>query len=151
MATPPPSTIATMLTVIVRRQLIAPASAMPTATGLRADVDCAGDWHHHASGDACNDGDRPPSMMPSMLTAAAQARPPPAPILATPTAWYLCRFGFVMTTTPALLLSAGDACNDGNNTTVNDVIDANCNCAGTPTACRYWRCRWRRRLCRRRL
>ncbi|MCB0558335.1 MAG: hypothetical protein KDD09_05285, partial [Phaeodactylibacter sp.] len=30
---------------------------------------------------------------------------------------------------------AGDACNDGDNTTINDTIDSNCNCAGTPTAC----------------
>ena len=29
----------------------------------------------------------------------------------------------------------GDACNDGDNTTLNDAIDNNCNCAGTPTAC----------------
>ncbi|MCB0597261.1 MAG: right-handed parallel beta-helix repeat-containing protein [Phaeodactylibacter sp.] len=36
---------------------------------------------------------------------------------------------------PALNANIGDACNDGDNTTVNDVIGADCNCAGTPTAC----------------
>ncbi|MCB0562633.1 MAG: hypothetical protein KDD09_26960, partial [Phaeodactylibacter sp.] len=36
---------------------------------------------------------------------------------------------------PALSANTGDACNDGDPTTINDLIDANCNCAGTPTAC----------------
>ena len=30
---------------------------------------------------------------------------------------------------------AGYVCSDGDNTTINDTIDSNCNCAGTPTAC----------------
>ncbi|MCB0562414.1 MAG: hypothetical protein KDD09_25855, partial [Phaeodactylibacter sp.] len=36
---------------------------------------------------------------------------------------------------PALSANIGDACNDGDNTTTNDQVDANCNCTGTPTAC----------------
>ncbi|MCB9048936.1 MAG: metallophosphoesterase [Lewinellaceae bacterium] len=36
---------------------------------------------------------------------------------------------------PALSANIGTPCNDGDNTTVNDVVTANCNCAGTPTAC----------------
>ncbi|MCB0551897.1 MAG: hypothetical protein KDD19_30305, partial [Phaeodactylibacter sp.] len=36
---------------------------------------------------------------------------------------------------PNLNANIGDMCNDGDNTTLNDTIDANCNCAGTPTAC----------------
>ncbi|MCB0560178.1 MAG: metallophosphoesterase [Phaeodactylibacter sp.] len=36
---------------------------------------------------------------------------------------------------PALLANIGDPCDDGDNTTLNDKVDANCNCAGTPTAC----------------
>ncbi|MCO6486792.1 MAG: metallophosphoesterase, partial [Phaeodactylibacter sp.] len=36
---------------------------------------------------------------------------------------------------PSLSADIGDPCNDGDNTTINDVVDANCNCAGTPTAC----------------
>ncbi|MCB0595763.1 MAG: metallophosphoesterase, partial [Phaeodactylibacter sp.] len=29
----------------------------------------------------------------------------------------------------------GDPCDDGDNTTLNDALDGNCNCVGTPTAC----------------
>ncbi|MCO6477330.1 MAG: metallophosphoesterase, partial [Phaeodactylibacter sp.] len=36
---------------------------------------------------------------------------------------------------PALQANTGDACDDGDNTTLNDMVDANCNCTGTPTAC----------------
>ncbi|MCO6477748.1 MAG: right-handed parallel beta-helix repeat-containing protein [Phaeodactylibacter sp.] len=36
---------------------------------------------------------------------------------------------------PNVTSQPGDACNDGDNTTVNDILDANCNCAGVPTAC----------------
>ncbi len=36
---------------------------------------------------------------------------------------------------PALSANIGDACDDGDNTTLNDMVDASCNCAGTPTAC----------------
>ncbi|MCB0562728.1 MAG: hypothetical protein KDD09_27440, partial [Phaeodactylibacter sp.] len=36
---------------------------------------------------------------------------------------------------PAFDANIGDACDDGDNTTINDQLDANCNCAGTPTAC----------------
>ena len=36
---------------------------------------------------------------------------------------------------PNITTQPGQACNDGDNTTINDVIDANCNCVGTPTAC----------------
>ena len=37
---------------------------------------------------------------------------------------------------PALSANIGDACNDGDNTTINDRIGAErCNCAGTPTVC----------------
>ena len=36
---------------------------------------------------------------------------------------------------PNLQANIGDACDDGDNTTINDMIGANCNCAGTPTAC----------------
>ncbi|MCB9350376.1 MAG: metallophosphoesterase [Lewinellaceae bacterium] len=36
---------------------------------------------------------------------------------------------------PAFSANIGGACDDGDNTTLNDTIDANCNCAGTPTAC----------------
>ena len=35
----------------------------------------------------------------------------------------------------SLLANIGDPCDDGDNTTLNDAVDANCNCAGTPTAC----------------
>lgn len=31
--------------------------------------------------------------------------------------------------------TVGASCNDGDNTTTNDVFDADCNCAGTPTDC----------------
>jgi hypothetical protein len=33
------------------------------------------------------------------------------------------------------VLIPGTACNDGNPGTINDVLDANCNCVGTPTGC----------------
>ncbi|MCB0562428.1 MAG: hypothetical protein KDD09_25925, partial [Phaeodactylibacter sp.] len=36
---------------------------------------------------------------------------------------------------PTLSANVGDSCDDGDNSTVNDAVDANCNCAGTPTAC----------------
>ncbi len=36
---------------------------------------------------------------------------------------------------PALSAYIGNSCDDGDNTTVNDMVDAGCNCAGTPTAC----------------
>ncbi|MCB9048939.1 MAG: hypothetical protein H6556_05855 [Lewinellaceae bacterium] len=36
---------------------------------------------------------------------------------------------------PNVTTQPGQACNDGDPTTINDLIDANCNCAGTPTAC----------------
>ena len=36
---------------------------------------------------------------------------------------------------PNITSQIGDACNDGDNTTNNDRIDANCNCTGAPTAC----------------
>ena len=36
---------------------------------------------------------------------------------------------------PALAANFGDPCNDGDNTTINDAVDNNCNCTGTPTAC----------------
>ncbi|MCB9297018.1 MAG: metallophosphoesterase [Lewinellaceae bacterium] len=36
---------------------------------------------------------------------------------------------------PALSANIGDACDDGDNTTINDIVGANCACAGTPTAC----------------
>ncbi|MCB9294658.1 MAG: right-handed parallel beta-helix repeat-containing protein [Lewinellaceae bacterium] len=36
---------------------------------------------------------------------------------------------------PALQANVGDACDDGDNTTVNDAIDGACRCAGIPTPC----------------
>ncbi|MCB0599288.1 MAG: hypothetical protein KDD28_34775, partial [Phaeodactylibacter sp.] len=36
---------------------------------------------------------------------------------------------------PNITSQVGDTCDDGDNTTLNDMLDANCNCAGTPTAC----------------
>ncbi|MCB0579476.1 MAG: hypothetical protein KDD10_09240, partial [Phaeodactylibacter sp.] len=36
---------------------------------------------------------------------------------------------------PALDANIGDACDDGDPTTTDDVIGSDCNCAGTPTAC----------------
>ncbi|MCB0559518.1 MAG: T9SS type A sorting domain-containing protein, partial [Phaeodactylibacter sp.] len=35
----------------------------------------------------------------------------------------------------ALFANFGDTCDDGDNTTINDTVDNNCNCLGTPTAC----------------
>jgi len=35
---------------------------------------------------------------------------------------------------PALNANIGDACNDGNGNTTNDIVQANCTCAGTPVA-----------------
>ena len=34
---------------------------------------------------------------------------------------------------PSLSAYFGDACDDGDNTTINDTVDNDCNCAGTPT------------------
>ncbi|MCB9350370.1 MAG: hypothetical protein H6573_23070 [Lewinellaceae bacterium] len=36
---------------------------------------------------------------------------------------------------PGLSAYFGDACDDGDNTTINDRVDGDCNCIGTPTAC----------------
>lgn len=36
---------------------------------------------------------------------------------------------------PTIATQPGDACDDGDNTTLNDILDNNCNCMGTPTAC----------------
>ncbi|MCB9290593.1 MAG: metallophosphoesterase [Lewinellaceae bacterium] len=36
---------------------------------------------------------------------------------------------------PSLSANIGDPCDDGDNTTTNDMVDANCNCTGTPTLC----------------
>ncbi|MCB9290599.1 MAG: hypothetical protein H6560_25040 [Lewinellaceae bacterium] len=36
---------------------------------------------------------------------------------------------------PSIAYQPGDACDDGDNTTINDVINGNCQCAGTPTTC----------------
>ncbi|MCO6477747.1 MAG: metallophosphoesterase [Phaeodactylibacter sp.] len=36
---------------------------------------------------------------------------------------------------PAINANFGAPCNDGDNTTINDVIDIDCNCTGAPTAC----------------
>ncbi len=36
---------------------------------------------------------------------------------------------------PGLSAFIGDPCDDGDNTTVNDMVDAGCGCAGQPTAC----------------
>ncbi|MCB0599054.1 MAG: T9SS type A sorting domain-containing protein, partial [Phaeodactylibacter sp.] len=36
---------------------------------------------------------------------------------------------------PSLSANFGSPCDDGDNTTINDVVDGDCNCAGTPTAC----------------
>ncbi|MCO6478146.1 MAG: right-handed parallel beta-helix repeat-containing protein, partial [Phaeodactylibacter sp.] len=36
---------------------------------------------------------------------------------------------------PALSANIGDACDDGDITTVNDTLDADCNCTGIPTNC----------------
>ncbi|MCB0581040.1 MAG: metallophosphoesterase, partial [Phaeodactylibacter sp.] len=53
-----------------------------------------------------------------------------------PKAAELCiTYSLALPDCPALGANIGAPCDDGDNTTVNDVIDANCNCAGTPTAC----------------
>ncbi len=36
---------------------------------------------------------------------------------------------------PNITYQPGHACDDGDNTTLNDIIDVNCVCVGTPTAC----------------
>ncbi|MCB9350373.1 MAG: hypothetical protein H6573_23085 [Lewinellaceae bacterium] len=36
---------------------------------------------------------------------------------------------------PNIPANIGASCDDGDNTTLNDMIDANCNCVGAPTAC----------------
>ena len=36
---------------------------------------------------------------------------------------------------PNLSAYFGSPCDDGDNTTINDTVDGDCNCAGTPTAC----------------
>ena len=36
---------------------------------------------------------------------------------------------------PSLEAFIGDACDDGDNTTINDAVDGDCNCSGTATAC----------------
>jgi len=45
---------------------------------------------------------------------------------------YACQGGGSSYDCPALSANIGDSCNDGNPNTINDVITANCNCAGTP-------------------
>ncbi|MCB9290595.1 MAG: hypothetical protein H6560_25020 [Lewinellaceae bacterium] len=40
-----------------------------------------------------------------------------------------------MTAAPVCSTYFGDPCDDGDNTTINDMVDGDCNCTGTPTAC----------------
>ena len=105
--------------------------------GVCADVDCddSDPSITTQAGDACNDGD------PTTINDAFDAN---CNCAGTPTACTdigdadgdgICADLDCDDNDPGITTQPGDACNDGNNTTVNDVIDANCNCAGTPTAC----------------
>ena len=43
-----------------------------------------------------------------------------------------CNFNALSTTDDGSCFFVGDTCNDGNPSTANDVVEANCDCAGEP-------------------
>ncbi|MCB9350364.1 MAG: metallophosphoesterase [Lewinellaceae bacterium] len=105
--------------------------------GVCADVDCDDNDPDNTNqiGDACNDGDN--TTIDDRLDNNCNCA-------GTPTACTgigdndgdgICADVDCDDNDPNITAQAGDACNDGDNTTLNDVLDANCNCIGTPTAC----------------
>ncbi|MCB9297016.1 MAG: T9SS type A sorting domain-containing protein [Lewinellaceae bacterium] len=105
--------------------------------GICADTDCDDNDPGNTSqpGDACDDGDN---------TTVNDQLDNNCNCAGTPTACTgigdadgdgICADTDCDDNDPGNTSQPGDACDDGDNTTVNDQLDANCNCAGTPTAC----------------
>ncbi|MCB9048934.1 MAG: T9SS type A sorting domain-containing protein [Lewinellaceae bacterium] len=105
--------------------------------GLCADVDCDDNNPNITTqpGQACNDGDN--TTINDVIDANCNC-------VGTPTTCTgigdadgdgVCADVDCDDNNPNITTQPGQACNDGDNTTINDVIDANCNCVGTPTAC----------------
>ncbi|MCB9048940.1 MAG: right-handed parallel beta-helix repeat-containing protein [Lewinellaceae bacterium] len=105
--------------------------------GICADVDCDDNdfFTAHAPGDTCDDGD--PTTVNDLIDANCNCT-------GTPTACTgigdndgdgVCADMDCNDNDPNITTQPGQACNDGDNTTINDLLDTNCNCVGTPTAC----------------
>jgi len=105
--------------------------------GVCADVDCNDSDPNITAqpGDACDDGDN--TTLNDIITANCNCLGNPTACTGTGDADGdgICADVDCNDNNPAITTRPGDACNDGDNTTINDIITADCNCAGTPTAC----------------
>ncbi|MCB0561948.1 MAG: right-handed parallel beta-helix repeat-containing protein, partial [Phaeodactylibacter sp.] len=104
--------------------------------GICTDVDCDDNdfFNAHYPGEACNDGDD--TTINDSLDANCNCAGTPTTCTGVGDADGdgVCADIDCDDNNPNITTSIGQACDDGDNTTVNDALDANCNCTGTPTA-----------------
>jgi len=105
--------------------------------GVCANVDCDDNnpFITHRPGDACDDGD--PTTVNDVYGANCNCAGTlnTCPGIGDNDGDGLCSNVDCDDNNPNSISQAGDPCDDGDNTTINDIYDANCNCTGTPTAC----------------
>ncbi|MCB9035925.1 MAG: metallophosphoesterase [Lewinellaceae bacterium] len=105
--------------------------------GICANVDCNDNDASiaHQPGDACDDGN--PGTINDAYDANCECHGTlnDCPGIGDDDGDGICNDVDCNSTDPTAPSLPGDSCDDGDNTTLNDALDANCNCVGTPTAC----------------